>query len=210
MATLLIVGATGLVGGLMVAQARADPRVERLIALTRRPIVADGKLENVVADFAALPERADWWSVDGVACALGTTRAESPSRAAYRAIDHDYPLAVARAARAAGATRFALVSSIGADPRSRFAYPRLKGELETALTAVDYPSLTIVRPSMLAGPRGRERPGERAALALFGALGPVLPRRLRISPAASVAAALLNGAIAAPPRLRVLTNAEMT
>ena len=209
MARLLIVGATGLVGGLVLAQAMADPRVERVVALTRRPIAAGGKLENVVADFATLPERAEWWAVDGVVCALGTTRADTPSPTAYRAIDHDYPLVVARAALAAGATRFALVSSLGADPRSRFAYPRLKGELEEALAEMGYPSLTIARPSMLAGSRERQRPGERATLALFRAFGRVLPRRLRISPALSVAAALLDGAIEGPPGRRVLTNEEM-
>lgn len=209
MTRLLIVGATGLVGRLVLAQAVASPRVERVVALTRRPIAADGKLENVIVDFAALPERGDWWAVDGVICALGTTRADTPSQPAYRVIDHDHPLAVARAARAAGATRFALVSSLGADPTSRFAYTRLKGELETALGALNYPSLTIVRPSMLDGQRERERPGERTALALFRLLGPVLPRQLRISPAASVATALLDGALDGPPGRRVLTNAEM-
>lgn len=209
MTALLVAGATGLVGGLVVAQALADPRVDRILALTRRPIDAGGKLENVVVDFAALPEHAAWWAVDGVVAALGTTRADTRAPERYRAIDHDYPLAIARRARAAGAIRFALVSSIGADARSRFAYPRLKGELEAALAQVGYPSLTIARPSMLAGRRERARPGERAALALFRLLGPVLPRRLQVSPASAVAAVLLEGALAGPPGLRVVMNDDM-
>ncbi len=145
MTTLLVVGATGLVGATVVGQARAEPRVEQVIALTRRPIEAGGKLANkVVADFSTLPERADWGPVDGVICALGTTRAQTPSPAAYHAIDHNAPLAVARAARGAGAKRVALVSSIGADAASRSAYLRLKGDLEVALAAIGCPALTIV------------------------------------------------------------------
>lgn len=210
MTTLLVAGATGFVGGLVLAQAIADTRVDRVVALTRRPIAAAGKLENVVIDFGELPEHAVWWKVDGVVAALGTTRADTPSRERYRAIDHDYPLVIARHARAAGATRFALVSSIGADPESRFAYPRLKGELEAALAGLGYPSLTIVRPSMLAGSRQRARAGEGAALTLFRLLAPVLPPHLRASPAAAVAAALLEGAIAGLPGTHVITNAEMT
>ena len=210
MSKILVVGATGLVGRLVVEQALADPRVTRVVALTRRPIAANGKLQNVVAQFSSLPEHADWWAVDGVVSALGTTRADTPSAAAYRAIDHDYPIAVARLARKAGATRFAVVSSIGANPRSRFAYTRLKGELEVTLNTLGYASLTIVQPSMLSGPRERQRDGERLAISVFRLVGTLLPQRLRVSPAETVATALLNSAIAAEPGLHVLTNAMMS
>jgi uncharacterized protein YbjT (DUF2867 family) len=209
MTRLLIAGATGLVGGLVLQQALADPRVSRVIALTRRPIAAHEKLDNVVLDFAEMPADAAWWSVDGVVSALGTTRAITSAPAAYRTIDVDYPLAVARHARAHGATRFALVSSLGADPRSRFAYTRSKGELESELAKLGFASLTIVRPSMLVGHRENERPNEGTITALFRWLGPVLPRKWRISPASVVAACLLEGAIAGPPGVHVKHNEDM-
>lgn len=210
MTTILVAGATGLVGSLVVAQTLADARVERVVALTRRPIVAGGKLVNVVAELGDLPADAPWWAVDGVVCALGTTRARTPAPSEYRAIDHDAPLAIARCARAAGATRFALVSSLGADPRSRFGYTRLKGELETALAAVGYPSITVLRPSMPVGERAEARAGERMFLALFRLAGPLLPRAWRVSPAAVVAAAALEGALAGPAGKRVVANAAMS
>ncbi len=122
MTRLLIAGATGLVGKLVLEQALADKRVSRVIALTRRPIASSDKLENVVIDFSDMPDQAAWWSVDGVVSALGTTRATANSRSAYRAVDYDYPLAVACHARDHGATHFALTSSLGADPRSPFVY----------------------------------------------------------------------------------------
>ena len=209
MTKLLIAGATGLVGKLVLAQALADKRVDRVIALTRRPIASSDKLENVVIDFSNMPGQASWWSVDGVVCALGTTRAAAKSPAAYRAVDYDYPLAVARHAREHGATRFALTSSLGADPRSPFVYTRMKGELELALKTLGFPSLTIVRPSVLDGDRAQHRPGERMAKIIFGMLAPVLPRRLHISPASAVAAALLEGAIEAPPGIHLKHNEDM-
>jgi uncharacterized protein YbjT (DUF2867 family) len=209
MARVLIVGATGLVGTLALAQALADQRVSRVIALTRRPIAPADKLQNVVVDFADLPVTAEYWSVDGVICALGTTRAQTSSPDLYRQIDHDYPLAVARLARTHGATRFALTSSLGADAHSRFAYPRIKGELEDALKALGFPSLTIIRPSVLEGPRAQPRFGERMASIALRVLGPALPRQWRISPATSVAAALLEGAVAAAPGIHVRTNEDM-
>jgi len=205
----LIAGATGLVGKLALERALADERVSRVIALTRRPIAPHEKLENVVIDFSVLPEKADWWAVDGVIGALGTTRAATSSPDTYRTIDYDYPLAIARHARDHGATRFALVSSLGADPRSRFAYTRLKGELEQALKQLGFPSLTIVRPSVLDGHREQQRPGERRAQVIFRLLAPLLPRRLCISSASAVAAALIEGAVAGRPGVHVRHNDDL-
>jgi uncharacterized protein YbjT (DUF2867 family) len=209
MSRLLIVGATGLVGKLALEQALADARISRVIALTRRPIPSRDRLENVVIDFSAIPEQADWWSVDGVVSALGTTRSKTKSRSAYREIDYEYPLAVARHARAHGATRFALTSSLGADPRSPLVYTRTKGELEVELKKLGYPSLTIVRPSVLDGDREEERRDEHLAKTVFRILGSVLPRQLRLSPASAVAASLIDGALDAPPGIHIKTNKDM-
>jgi len=209
MTRLLIVGATGLVGQQVVAQALADPRVSQVVALTRRAMPPQDGLENVVVDFADLPRQADWWAVDGVVCAMGTTRAKTSSPDVYRQIDYGYPLAIARLAREHGATRFALTSSLGADARSRFAYPRLKGELEEALTGLGFPSLTIARPSVLSGDRAERRFGERAWVVALRLLAPLVPRRLRISPASAVAATLLDGAVAGPPGVHFKYNEDM-
>ncbi len=209
MTSLLIAGATGLVGRLVLEQALADERVSRVVTLSRQPVAANGKLETIVLDFSAIPDTAPWWAVDGVVSALGTTRAKTPAASAYKVIDHDYPLAVARHARAHGATRFALVSSLGANPRSLFAYTRLKGELEAELKTLSFPSLTIVRPSVLGGQREQRRRDERAAMIIVKALAPVLPGRLRVSPASAVAACLLEAAIAAPPGVHLRHNENL-
>ncbi len=209
MTRLLIVGATGLVGKLAFDLALADERVSLVVALTRRPIPPHDKLENVVVDFSNLPNQASWWFIDCIVSALGTTRASTKSATEYRAIDYDYPLTVARHAHAHGATHFALTSSLGADPNSRFVYPRLKGELERELEKVGFPSLTIVRPSLLDGYREHERLGEQTGKIILRILAPVIPPRLRVSSANAVAAALIEGAIGGPPGIHIKTNEDL-
>ncbi|WP_131120113.1 NAD(P)H-binding protein [Lichenihabitans psoromatis] len=209
MTRLLIVGATGLVGEHVVMQALADRRISKVVALTRRLIPTSGKLENVVIDFSDMPDMADWWKVDGVVSALGTTRAQTRSPSAYRAIDYDYPLSVARHARDHGATHFALTSSLGANPRSRFAYIRNKGQLEMDLGKLCFPSLTIVRPSVLDGHRDQQRAEEHFAQIIAKIIAPVLPRRLRVSPASAVAALLIESTVAASAGVYIKTNKDM-
>lgn len=201
---LLLAGATGLVGRAVLAQALTDPRVAHVVAPTRRPLEPHSKLENPLVDFAALPADAAWWRVDAVVCTLGTTMRMAGSREAFRRVDHDYPLAVARLARAHGATAFALNSSTGASPTTRNFYLRTKGEVEAAIATCGFPSLTFARPGLLGGERTEFRVGERIGLLALRVLAPLLPRRYRISPATRVARALLEAALAAPPGVHVI------
>lgn len=197
MKTILLVGATGLVGQSVLAQALVDPRVARLVALTRRPLTAYPKLTNPLVDFDALPADAPWWSVDAVICTLGTTIKQAGSPAAFRRVDHDYPLAVATLARRHGAAAFVLTSSVGADASARTFYLRTKGETENALRPLGFPSLTLVRPSMIGGERIERRPLEALALRVFTTLPLLLPRRYRVVSAERLAHTLLASALAA-------------
>jgi len=209
MTTLFIAGASGLVGGQVLGLALADARVTRVVAPTRRPIAAQGELENPKLEnprLDALMDDAatDAWRADAAICALGTTRAIAGSDAAFRAVDHDLVLAIAKRLRAAGVERFALVSSVGADARSRFLYTRTKGEVEEAIGRLGFPSLTILRPGFLDGERAEYRPFERVMGAVLRFAAPVLPPSARVSPVSRVAALLLEAAIEAPPRSRVI------
>lgn len=206
----MLVGATGLVGTQVLQLLLDDPRCQTVVAPTRRPLaLADAHLLNPVVDFAQLPEAADWWAVDAVICALGTTLKQAGSRQAFAVVDHQYPLRVARAARAHGASSFVLNSAKGADPRSRFFYNRVKGALEQDLRALEYPSLTLVRPGLIGGERKEHRAGERAASVVLGALGPVLPRAWRINPAANIAAAMVAAALQPTPGENVIEAGQL-
>jgi uncharacterized protein YbjT (DUF2867 family) len=187
----LVAGATGLIGQELVRQLAADGTWREVRALARRGLPPALQLPGVVAvpaDFERLDAHADWFRVDQVFCALGTTMRRAGSQAAFRRVDFDYALEVARLGRGEGARHFLLVSALGADARSNIFYNRVKGELEDAVRTLGYPAVTIARPSLLLGPRPERRIGEE-----FGRLiGPFVPSRWRPVHARQVAAALVN------------------
>ena len=206
MTRLLLVGATGLVGQSVMRQALADPRVSALIAPTRKPLPTRPGLHNPVVDFDQLPVDAEWWKADAVICTLGTTIRVAGSQAAFRKVDHDYPLAVARMALQHGAKTFVLTSASGANPDSRIFYSRTKGELERDLATLGYASLTFVRPGLLGGERTQRRPAEQLGMQVLGVIGPLLPRRYRMVPAESVATALLHRALERAPGVHAIES----
>jgi uncharacterized protein YbjT (DUF2867 family) len=209
MTTVLLVGATGLVGRAVLQQALADARVARVVAPTRRALPTHPKLLNPLVDFEHLPEDADWWAVDAVICTLGTTIKVAGSPAAFYRVDHDLPLQVGQLALWHGARAYALNSALGADPASRVFYSRTKGELERDLAALGFVSLTFVRPGLIGGERQEARPAERAAVRVSQWLRPVLPPRYRVVPAERIAHHLLASALAGAPGNRVLLSEQL-
>jgi uncharacterized protein YbjT (DUF2867 family) len=196
----LILGASGLVGAHTLRLALAHPRIAHVIAPTRKALPAHVKLENPVSDsLQTLVARVPEWAPDALICALGTTMAKAGSRASFREVDYVLPLHFATAAKASGASTFALVTAIGAAVDSRFFYPRTKGELERDVQAIGFDSLTIVRPSMIGGQRQEHRAGESFVLKLTRALSPMLPKSFRISPAPNIATALIDAVVLGPP-----------
>ena len=191
---LILIGATGLVGRHVLAQALESPAVTAIAAPARRALPSHPKLDAPLLDFEALPAEAPWWRADAAICTLGTTMRQAGSQAAFRRVDHDYVLDAARLARRHGTPAFVLNSAMGADKASRIFYNRVKGEVEEALAGLGFDSLTFVRPGLIGGEREESRPAERAGLLVLGALGPVLPRRWRINRAERIAQTLLQAA----------------
>lgn len=192
--TVVIAGATGLVGRNILEGLLADRSVVAVHSLVRKaPAMRHPKLTADVVDFAALPTLPP---ADEVYLALGTTIKAAGSQAAFRAVDYDANLAVATAALAAGARKAGLVSAMGADSKSNVFYSRVKGELENALAQMPFEGLVIARPSLLVGNREAlgqpTRRGEELGFALGKALGFLIPANYRPIEAAAVARALLS------------------
>jgi len=205
----LLAGATGLVGRESLTLLAADPDVSTVVALVRRPpdaaTVHHRKLRFEQVDYDKLGLQPRRLQADQVVCALGTTIRKAGSREAFRRVDFDYPLALARLARQQGARHFLLVSALGASSRSRVFYSRVKGELEEAIASLGYPSFTIVRPSLLLGDRDEFRLGEEVGKRLAW----LTPAALKPVPARDVAAALVAAAREDRPGRRVIESAEI-
>ena len=207
--TALVAGATGLVGREILSGLLADDSVTAVHALVRRPLgLEHAKLTTYVVDFAALPPLP---LVDEVYLALGTTIKVAGSQEAFRAVDHDANLAVARAALAAGARHLGVVSAMGADAHASLFYSRVKGELEEALANLGYQGVVVARPSMLAGDRPAlgqpERSGEVLALKVSRWLRPLIPRNYRSIQAGDVARSLLRAVPGAQGQQVLLSGA---
>lgn len=164
---ILLIGATGLVGGLLAG--KLLERSHEVHALVRRPTgrSAPAWHEQVgpIGECPGMVTRAG--PVDAAVSCLGTTWAKAGSEQAFRAIDQDAVIAFAEAAKAARVRHFLAISSVGADARSRNFYLRVKGETDEALAAIGFGRRDIFRPGLLLGERGNDRRrGERIAIAL--------------------------------------------
>jgi uncharacterized protein YbjT (DUF2867 family) len=191
--TALLAGASGLVGRALLAQL-LDEDHATVHALLRREapdLGASKRLHRHVVDFARPGELP---RADELYIALGTTIKAAGSQAAFRRVDFDAVVNVARAAHETGVERCAVVSALGASPDAKVFYNRVKGEMETALRELRFERLVIVRPSLLSGDRAAlgqaSRVGERLALALLGPVAGLLPASVRPIEADVVARAM--------------------
>jgi uncharacterized protein YbjT (DUF2867 family) len=207
----LVAGATGLVGQAVLALLLADTRYSAVHVVGRRaPGVQHAKL--VVHISASL---AGWAcpAVDDVFIALGTTLKVAGSKAAFKAIDGDAVVAIAAAAKAAGASRLAVVSAMGASPQSGVFYNQVKGEMEAAVSQLGFDNVVIARPSLLAGDRGAlkqpERVAEKLSLMAFKWFKPLIPANYRAINASSVAQAMVSTLQTAGAGQHVLLSGDM-
>ena len=212
--TALLAGATGLVGAALLALLRDNPRYAHTHVLLRRALPglnADARVTPHLIDFSRLPDPLP--TVDDVFIALGTTIKVAGSEAAFRRVDFDHVVATARAARAAGARRLAIVSALGADAHSRVFYNRVKGDMQAAVTQLGYESVVFAQPSLLIGDRATlGQPTRRAEVWITRMLTPVMglvPRGVRPIQAGAVARALLAATLASRPGVRILSSSDM-
>lgn len=193
--TALILGATGLIGGLCLRRLLDDETYATVIAVTRRKIpLAHSRFQQKIIDFHNLEEELQGVHVDDVYCCIGTTIKKAGSEEAFRQVDYSYPLVIAEILKKQGASHFLLVSAMGADSASRFFYNRVKGDLEAAVKGLEYAFVTIARPSLLVGDRQESRPLEQLGNGILGLLSPLLVggfQRIKPIEADKVAAALV-------------------
>lgn len=178
----LVLGATGLVGGLLLRRLLAHPAWTSVTVIGRRippwcdqlaPAARD-KLRVRTTDLDALSRQASEFAVDDVFCCLGTTLKKAGSRSAFVRVDRDYCVAAARLAKQAQVQRFIMVSAVNANPRGLVFYARVKGEAEREIAALGLASTIFMQPSLLRGERSEQRSAEGIGLAMLGITLPVV------------------------------------
>jgi uncharacterized protein YbjT (DUF2867 family) len=195
--TATLIGSTGLIGSHLLQELLQDPYFDMVRILIRRPLdIIHPKLEKKIVDFndndsilVALNNS------DVVFCALGTTNKKvKGDKEAYRKIDYDIPVKLARFSKMTGCEKFVLVSSIGANSKSGNFYIKLKGEVEEAVKTAGLKSLHIMRPSLLLGDRKEFRLAENLSKIFMTAFSYVIPAKYKAIQARDVAKAMIAAA----------------
>ena len=192
--TATLVGATGLIGSYLLEELLNDPWFDTVRILIRRPMdITHSKLEKKIVDFndsdsllVALSNS------DVVFCSIGSTMKKvKGDKEAYRKIDFDIPVKLARFCKMTGCEKFILVSSAGANSKSRNFYQRLKEETEEAVKSVGLKTVHIMRPSLLLGERKEFRFGENIGKAVMTSLSFLIPEKYKAIQGKDVAKVML-------------------
>lgn len=156
----LIIGATGATGKDLVNQLLDDKDFVEVNIFVRKPIeIQNDKLKVHVVDFEKPEQWKDEVKGDVAFSCLGTTLKAAGSKEAQRKVDFDYQYEFAKAAKENSVDDYILVSSYGANPKSKIFYSRMKGELEEAVKQLHFGKITIFKPGMLER-KDSDRPGE--------------------------------------------------
>ena len=172
----IVFGSSGFVGSHLLRELLNSSDYGQVTAVARKSLnITHPKLRTLIGDYNSLASVKSEIAADEVFIALGTTRANSPEKAEYYQVDHDYPILAARIAIEQGAKSVFLVTAVGANPNSKFFYVRTKGETERDIIALNFEHAHIFRPSMIIGKRKERRSLlEEALMKFWSALNPLL------------------------------------
>jgi uncharacterized protein YbjT (DUF2867 family) len=172
----IVFGSSGFVGSHLLSELLNSSDYGQVTAVARKSLnITHPRLRTVLGDYNSLASVKSEIAADEVFLALGTTRKNSPKKAEYYQVDHDYPVFAARIAKERGAKSVFLVTAVGANPNSKFFYVRTKGETERDVIALNFEHTHIFRPSMIMGDRKEKRSLLEVALMMFwSALNPLL------------------------------------
>lgn len=156
--TAIIIGATGLTGGLLLEKLLQDNRYGKVKLFSRSSInIFNPKIEEHLIDLLKLKDHAELYTGDEVFCCVGTTKKKTPEENTYRKIDFGIPVSAATLAKENEIKTIAIVSALGANPDSSIFYSRTKGEMEEAVMDLMIPNTYLLQPALIMGERKEKR-----------------------------------------------------
>ncbi len=180
MKTAIILGATGLTGGILLEQLMHDDRYGNIKLFSRKSVgISHPKIEEYLVDMLQLEETTQDFTADEVFCCIGTTNAKTPDKDLYRKIDYGIPVNAAKLCKKNNIKTLLVISALGADAKSKVFYNRTKGEMEKAVLEFDIPKTHILQPSLIGGKRDEKRPGEYFFKVVMKIFNPLLMGSLK-------------------------------
>jgi len=209
----LIAGASGLVGSELLKLLIANDAYETIHLLSRKPLeIQSSKIIEHIINFDELDRFEPNTKIDHVFCSLGTTIKKAKTKENFKKVDHDYVLELGKKANQWNTEKFLMVSSLGANAKSRIFYSRVKGEIEQALTDLSLNQLFIFQPSLLLGDRKEYRAGEKTAIYVYKVIDPLFfgPfKKYKGIEAKQVAKAMINVALHNEDSFRIFESVEI-
>ena len=189
----IILGATGLTGSHLLELLLDDPNYETVKVFTRRKLPnIHPKLEEHVIDLLELSNYADKFTADVVFCCIGTTKAKTPNKELYRAVDYGIPVAAAKLCKQNGINSFIVISALGANAKSKVFYNRLKGEMERDVLAQQIKHTQLLQPSLIVGNRDEKRMGEDLSKKIMKVIDFLIPARYKMIEGKTIAKAMVQ------------------
>ena len=178
--TAIILGATGLTGGILLHKLLKDDRYAKIKLFSRSSVKLDHpKIEEYLIDMFNLRDHSTSFTADEVFCCVGTTKSKTPDKEKYHNVDYGIPVSAARLCKTNGINTLIVVSALGANANSAIFYNRTKGEMEKAVLEFNIPNTYILQPSLIDSKRQERRIGEYLFIQLMHLINPVLVGKLR-------------------------------
>ena len=172
--TAIILGATGLTGGILLQKLIADKTYTKIKLFSRNSVVIKSyKLEEHLIDLLDLNKSKELFTADEVFCCIGTTAFKTKDKKVYRTIDYGIPVSAAKLAIKNNISTFVVVSSMGANASSTVFYNKTKGEMERGVLKQNIKNTYILRPSLIGGNRTEIRVGERIGKGIMSVINPL-------------------------------------
>lgn len=189
--TAIILGATGLTGGLLLDELLQDPQYKKVKLFSRSSVEKDHpKLEEHLVDLLDMESFASDFYGEVVFCCIGTTKAKTPDKARYKNIDYGIPVNAAKLAKQNKIPVFMVISALGADPNSNVFYNKIKGKMQTEVLKCKIEETYILQPSLISGQRDEKRFGEDLANGLMKVFGFLVPKKYKRISASTIAKAM--------------------
>ncbi|RZT22765.1 NAD(P)H-binding protein [Fictibacillus sp. BK138] len=209
--TVIVAGASGLVGKEVVKQLIADQCCKEIILLVRNKLeIKHPKIKEILFDFTKSEYEIENVEADNMIICIGTTMKKVQTKERFKEVDLNIPVKLARLAIKLNVQNVAIISAMGANSKSSFFYNRVKGEMETQLISLNINNLTIIRPSLLIGDRNEFRFGERLAEKVYSIIPYIFPKKYRPIDASNVARALIKASFApSDKQVNIIENSDI-